>query len=50
MSENTKNKTIVALSAIDPVVINNVPVYSEKKARGRGYVNYGENNLFPEYL
>lgn len=41
---------IVQLSAIDPIVVNNVPEYSEVKARGKGYVNYGADNLFPEYL
>ncbi len=50
MSEDIKNSKLIQLSAIDPIVVNNVPIYTEKKARGRGYVNYGENNLFPEYL
>lgn len=45
-----EDKKTVCLSSIDPVYQSNIPVYSEKKARGRGYVNYGENNLFPKYL
>ena len=41
---------IVQLSAIDPIVVNNVPEYTEEKARGKGYVNYGKDNLWPNYL
>lgn len=41
---------IIQLSAIDPIVVNNVPEYKEEKARGKGYVNYGKDNLFPNYL
>lgn len=43
MSE-TKSK-LVQLSAIDPVVVSNIPEYSEEKARGKGYINYGKDNL-----
>lgn len=41
---------IIQLSAIDPVVVSNIPEYTEEKARGKSYVNYGKNNLYPNYL
>ena len=41
---------VVKLSAIDPIVVNNVPEYKEEKVRGKDYVNYGRDNLFPNYL
>ena len=41
---------VVQLSAIDPVVINNIPEYTEEKVRGKEYVGYGKNNLYPNYL
>lgn len=50
MNEDTKNKIAVSLSAIDPVLQNNVPEYIEEKVRGKEYISYGKNNLFPNYL
>lgn len=50
MENNTDNKKVVMMSAIDPVVVNNIPEYKEEKARGKSYVNYGANNLWPNYL
>lgn len=41
---------IVQLSAIDPVLTTNVPEYIEEKVRGKEYISYGKNNLFPNYL
>lgn len=41
---------IVQLSAIDPVVTTNIPEYIEEKVRGKEYISYGKNNLFPNYL
>lgn len=41
---------IIQLSAIDPVLVSNIPEYTEEKARGKSYVNYGKDNLFPNYL
>lgn len=41
---------LIQLSAIDPVLVSNIPEYSEEKARGKSYVNYGRDNLFPNYL
>lgn len=41
---------VIQLSAIDPVVVSNVPEYSEEKVRGKEYISYGKNNLFPTYL
>lgn len=50
MDKNEKTQKYVALSAIDPVLVSNIPEYSEDKARGKGYINYGKDNLFPNYL
>lgn len=41
---------IIQLSAIDPVVVSNIPEYKEEKIRGKDYVSYGKDNLFPNYL
>lgn len=41
---------IIRLSAIDPVLVSNIPEYKEEKARGKSYVNYGGDNLYPNYL
>lgn len=52
----TKSKVIysmeskIQLSAIDPVWVSNIPEYKEEKVRGKGWVSYGKNNLWPEYL
>lgn len=35
----------ILLSAIDPVIVNNIPEYKEDKVRGKEYVSYGKNNL-----
>lgn len=45
MSEDTKNKQVMLFSAIDPVLVNNVPEYKEEKVRSKNYVSYGSNNL-----
>lgn len=50
MDKNDKNQKIVSLSAIDPVLENHIPEYSEEKVRGKEYISYGKNNLFPTYL
>lgn len=44
------NKKVIALSAIDPIVVNNVPEYKEEKVRSKNYISYGANNLWPNYL
>lgn len=41
---------IVQLSAIDPIVVNNIPEYKEEKVRGKDYISYGKDNRFPIYL
>ena len=48
MSE--KSKQLVSLSAIEKTVVNNIPKLTEEKVRGKGYVGYGQRNLFPSYL
>lgn len=40
----------VLLSAINPKVVNNIPTYKEDKIRGKEYVGYGSDNLYPNYL
>lgn len=39
-----EDKKTVYLSSIDPVYQSNIPDYTEEKARGKGYVNYGKDN------
>lgn len=50
MNENTKNKRTIALSAIDPVLVNNIPEYKEEKVRSKNYISYGADNKYPQYL
>ena len=45
MEKNEKTQKLVSLSAIDPVLVNNVPEYKEEKVRSKNYVSYGSNNL-----
>lgn len=46
-----KNETInVCMAAIDKVVERNIPSYEESEARGKGYITYGTDNQYPEYL
>ena len=45
MDKNEKTQKYVALSAIDPVLVNNIPEYKEEKVRSKNYVSYGSNNL-----
>lgn len=40
----------VSLSAINPKVVNNIPTYKEDKIRGKEWVGYGSDNLYPNYL
>lgn len=45
-----EDKKTVYLSSIDPIYQSNIPDYTEEKARAKGYVNYGKDNKWPNYL
>lgn len=45
------NKKIeVCMAAIDKVVERSIPEYTESENRGKGYITYGTDNQYPEYL
>ena len=50
MNENTKNKSKIMLSAINPVVVSNLVLPIESKKRGSDWVSWGEDNKYPLYL
>lgn len=45
-----EKKVQLAFTAIEKEIIKNIPTLEEVDNRGRGYVNYGGDNLYPEYL
>ena len=47
--ENEKNINI-QLAAIEKVVERSIPEYTELETRGKGYITYGTDNQYPEYL
>ena len=44
------NKVMMAFAAIDKSIIQEIPKQVEVEGRGSNYVNWGENNLYPEFL
>ena len=40
----------MAFAAIDKSIIEEIPKQVEVEGRGNGYINWGENNLYPEFL
>ncbi len=49
--DKLENKTVnVCMAAIDKVVERSIPSYEESEARGKGYIQYGTDNQYPEYL
>ena len=50
--ENKDNNARVAVSfaAIDPFVQQNIILPTEKKVQGKDMVEWGERNLYPDYL
>lgn len=45
-----ENNVSMAFSAINKAIESNIPKLTQEEARGKDYVQYGENNLYPEYL
>lgn len=45
-----ENNIQMAFAAIDKQVEQSIPSYEQSEARGKEYIQWGENNLFPEYL
>ena len=50
MENNDKNVIQLAFAAIDPTLTGNTPVLEESEARGKDYILYGSDNLYPNYL
>lgn len=46
----TNNQAVFQFAAIDKRVVNNIPRLTQEEVRGKGYIAYGENNLYPQYL
>ena len=44
------NKIQVAFAAVDKTYETYIPSFEETEARGKQYINYGADNLIPEYL
>ena len=44
------NKVMMAFAAIDKSIIQEIPKQVEVEGRGNGYINWGENNLYSEFL
>lgn len=38
------------MAAIEKVIESNIPTYEESESRGKGYIQYGTDNQYPEYL
>lgn len=43
-------ETSMIFSAIDRVITQNIPVLTQEANRSKGYILYGEDNQYPEYL
>lgn len=41
---------MMAFAAIDKSIIQEIPKQVEVEGRGNGYINWGENNLYSEFL
>lgn len=49
--ENTENKQVkLSFAAIDRVVTDNIIENTQKEIKGRDMVEYGEKNIFPNYI
>lgn len=49
-TDNKKPPMFVAMSALDPYLQDNIIKPVEKEIRGQNWVEYGERNLYPNYL
>ena len=49
--ENNETKQVrVSFAAIDPYIETNIVAPTETKQNGRGYVDWGDRNIYPDYL
>lgn len=37
-------------AAVNKSIVENIPQLTEPESRGKGYIRYGEDNLYPHYL
>lgn len=49
-TSNTENKVSLVFAAIDKELLINIPSPIEKDAYGKGYIAWGDDNNYPEYL
>ena len=48
---NTEAKSVPMLfAAIDKTLVNSIPTLTQEEVRGKDYIAYGDNNLYPQYL
>ena len=47
---DNEKKVSLAFAAIEKSVINNIPKQEEGEARGKNYVTWGSDNMYPEFL
>ena len=50
MSNTKENKVLVSFSAIDPWLERNIVSPAETPVHGKDYVQWGDNNAYPDYL
>ena len=50
MENNNQTKMRVTFAAIDPYVETNIVAPTEKRQMGREWVDWGERNIYPDYL
>ena len=50
MSNTKDNKVLVSFSAIDPWLERNIVSPAETPVHGKDYVQWGDNNAYPDYL
>ena len=49
-TSNTTVKTPMIFAAIEKKVVSSIPQLTQDEVRGKEYVSYGDNNLYPQYL
>ena len=47
---DSEKKTSLAFAAIDKSIIKEIPKQIEGESRGKDYITWGEDNLYPEFL
>ena len=50
MDENKKERVSVSFAAIDPYIETNMVLPTEKVTQGKDYIQWGERNIYPDYL